>query len=40
MIKKGDEITWQVDLDLSNWPQFENCANIDRVVHKNTLYKK
>lgn len=40
MIKKGDEITWQVDLDLSNWPQIENCANIDRVVHKNTLYKK
>ena len=40
MIKKGDEITWQVDLDLSNMPQSENFANIDRVVHKNTLYKK
>lgn len=40
MIKKGNEITWQVDLDLSNMPQFENCVNYDRVVHKNILYKK
>lgn len=39
MIKKGDEITWQVDLDLSNLPQSD-FENIDRVVHKNTLYKK
>ena len=40
MVKKGDEIIWQVDLDLSNLPKSEISANIDRVVHKNTLYKK
>ena len=40
IVKKGEEITWQVDLDLSNMPQSDNGAKIDRVVHKNTLYKK
>lgn len=40
VVKNGERITWQVDLVLSNLPKSEQSPEFDRVVHKNTLYKR
>ena len=40
MLKSGDVITWQVDLDLSKMSEIDPSMRVDHVVHKNTLYKR
>lgn len=40
IVKKGDAITWRVDLTISGMSKTDYGAEFDRVVHENTLYKR
>ncbi len=40
IVKNDEELSWQVELDLSQMPESLNGANVDRVVHRNILYKR
>lgn len=40
MVKNGDVITWEVTMPFDFLKSYANNEHIDKIIHKNTLYRK